>query len=57
MLVFFCWVYNHPYPASTTQRMSVSESQHPIRIPKIESGSMWVKLFGELWVIDLLVFL
>ncbi|MCI3910587.1 hypothetical protein MQC82_13530 [Pseudomonas viridiflava] len=35
--------------------LSVSESQYPIRISKIESGSLWVKLFGESKVIDLLV--
>lgn len=35
--------------------LSVSEAQHPVRISKIESGSLWVKLFGESRVIDLLV--
>jgi hypothetical protein len=27
--------------------LSVSENTHPLRISKIESGSLWVKLFGE----------
>ncbi|MBI6914967.1 hypothetical protein N7645_05310 [Pseudomonas juntendi] len=35
--------------------LSISESDHPLRISKIESGSLWVKVFGESKVIDLLV--
>jgi hypothetical protein len=35
--------------------LSVSESDHPIRISKIESGSLWVKVFGESRVIGLMI--
>lgn len=35
--------------------LSVSESEHPLRVSKIESGSLWAKLFGESRVIGLLV--
>lgn len=35
--------------------LSVSESTHPLRISKIESGSLWVKVFGESKVIYLVV--
>lgn len=35
--------------------LSVSESDHPLRISKIESGSLWVKVFGESRVIGLMV--
>lgn len=34
--------------------LSVSTSQHPLRISRIESGSLWIKLFGESRVITLL---
>ncbi len=34
--------------------LSVSESTHPLRISKIESGSLWAKLFGESKVIELM---
>lgn len=33
---------------------NVSQSQYPLRIIKIESGSLWLKLFGESKVITLL---
>ena len=35
--------------------LSVSESDYPLRISKIESGSLWAKVFGESKVIDLLI--
>lgn len=35
--------------------LSVSQSDHPLRISKIESGSLWAKLFGESKVIGLMV--
>lgn len=35
--------------------LDVSESNNPIRIWKIESGSLWVKVFGETKVIQLFV--
>lgn len=35
--------------------LSVSEIDHPLRISKIESGSLWAKVFGESRVIGLLV--
>ncbi|MFJ2334211.1 hypothetical protein [Pseudomonas helleri] len=34
--------------------LSVSESEYPLRISKIESGSLWAKVFGQSKVIDLL---
>lgn len=34
--------------------LSVSESDYPLRISKIESGSLWAKLFGESRVIGML---
>jgi hypothetical protein len=34
--------------------LSVSESTHPLRIAKIESGSLWAKVFGESRVIDMM---
>lgn len=34
--------------------LSISESDYPLRISKIESGSLWAKVFGESKVIDLL---
>lgn len=33
---------------------SISESDHPLRISKIESGSLWAKFFGESRVIGLI---
>ena len=33
---------------------NVSKSQYPLRVIKIESGSLWIKLFGESKVITLL---
>jgi hypothetical protein len=35
--------------------LSVSLNEHPIRISKIESGSLWVKAFGESRVIGLMI--
>lgn len=35
--------------------LSISESDHPLRISKIESGSLWVKVFGESRVIAMMV--
>lgn len=35
--------------------LSVSESDNPLRISKIESGSLWVKVFGESRVVGLMV--
>jgi hypothetical protein len=34
--------------------VNVSKSQYPLRVIKIESGSLWIKLFGESKVITLL---
>jgi hypothetical protein len=34
---------------------SVSESDHPLRISKVESGSLWAKVFGESKVIGMMV--
>lgn len=34
---------------------SVDEGQHPLRIGKIESGSLWARLFGETKIIALIV--
>ena len=34
---------------------SVSESQHPLRISKIESGSLWARLIGDASVIALMI--
>lgn len=34
--------------------LSISESEHPLRISKIESGSLWAKFFGESRVIGLI---
>lgn len=34
--------------------LSVSESAHPLRISKIESGSLWAKVFGESRVVGLM---
>ncbi len=33
---------------------SVSESTHPLRISKIESGSLWVKIFGESRIVEMM---
>jgi len=33
---------------------SISESDHPLRISKIESGSLWAKFFGESRIIGLI---
>lgn len=35
--------------------VGVSEAEHPIRIEKIESGSLWIKVFGETKVTQLVV--
>lgn len=35
--------------------LSVSESEHPLRISKVESGSLWAKVFGETRVVGLMV--
>lgn len=35
--------------------LSISTSEHPLLISKIESGSLWVKLFGESRVIGMMV--
>lgn len=35
--------------------LSVSESDHPLRISKIESGSLWAKMFGESRVVGMMV--
>ena len=35
--------------------MSIAETDHPLRISKIESGSLWVKLFGDSRVIGMMV--
>ncbi len=35
--------------------LSVSESDHPLRISKIESGSLWAKVFGDSRVVGLMV--
>ena len=34
--------------------LSVSENDHPLRISKIESGSLWAKVFGESRVVGLM---
>lgn len=34
--------------------LSISESNHPLRISKIESGSLWAKVFGEATVVGLI---
>lgn len=34
--------------------LAVSESEHPLRIGKIESGSLWAKVFGEPRVLKLI---
>lgn len=34
---------------------SVSESDHPLRIAKIESGSLWAKVFGDIRIIGMMV--
>lgn len=34
--------------------LSVSESTHPLRISKIESGSLWAKVFGESRVVGMM---
>lgn len=34
---------------------SISENDHPLRISKIESGSLWAKVFGESKVIEMMV--
>lgn len=34
--------------------LSVSEATYPLRVSKIESGSMWVKLFGDMRVVGML---
>lgn len=34
--------------------LNVSESEHPLRVGKIESGSLWVKVFGDTKVIQLI---
>jgi hypothetical protein len=35
--------------------LSVSENTNPLRVSKIESGSLWVKVFGEAKVIGMMV--
>lgn len=34
--------------------LSVSESDYPLRISKIESGSLWAKVFGELRIVGMM---
>lgn len=35
--------------------LSISENDHPLRVSKIESGSLWAKVFGESRVVGLMV--
>lgn len=39
----------------TCRMLDISESEHPLRIVKVESGSLWIKLFGESRVITFMI--